>query len=101
MFPSSPARMPSSIIAKKKAAPKRGREIQWIDPSANLAEAFENAEEEDSMDDNRDNMQAGIGGKQKHRQIAGIEQQADDVCSFRAARGEESQSHKSPNSNCI
>lgn len=101
MFPSSPAGMPYSIIAKKKAAPKRGREIQWIDPSANLAEAFENAEQEDSMDDNRDNMKAGIGGKQKHRQIAGIKQQADNVCSLRAARGEESQNHKGSDSDGI
>ena len=45
-------RMPEYIIAKKKAAPKRGPEIQWTDTSADLAEAFENAEEKYPMNHN-------------------------------------------------
>lgn len=93
IVPSSLARMPYCIIAKKKAAPKRGLRnlcCMFFDLSADLPEAFEDAEEEDPMDHNRDNMQARIGGKQKHRQIAGIKQQADEVCSFHAACSKES-----------
>jgi hypothetical protein len=81
--------MPYSIIAKKKAAPKRGLKkfsvACFCDLLADLPEPFENAEEEYPMTDNGDNMQGGIGRKQKKRRVASIEQQADDEGGFHTA----------------
>jgi hypothetical protein len=97
--------MPDIIMAKKKAALKRGPKkfnaACFSDLLADLPEPFEDAEEENPVTDNGDNMQSGIGRKQKNSCIAGIEQQADNESSFHAARCENSQHYKRANSNGI
>ena len=72
-----------------------------MDSSVKLAEAFENAEEENPVDNNGNNMQRRVLGKQQERRVAPIEQQADEKRGFASAGGKKSQRNKNSDGNSI
>ena len=93
---------PQGIIAEKKAAALvRPRKTGWMDSSAQLAEAFEDAEEEKPVDNNGDNVQCRVVGKQQERGIAGVEQKTDEKRGLASSAGKKSQRNKNADGNSI